>query len=289
MDPLARVFREINAMRFKTEIGNLTQIGFIAVPVRITLSAAGKKEPFFGAGWGWGSRTELKYLSARFKALGNSVNGIVVVTSNVFVVDLDPKPGKNPAGALRRAGVQMPADTVRARTPSGGEHFYFRMPAGISGTHASLFERNSGIDSRGTGGFVYAPPSVVPGYGEYAWINAPWEVKLADAPVALIEYLREIEKQLLPRVAANGRSIDSLSEKQKEILFERWQQARIEGEKDPRIECRDRSRYDFRLVAWAIACKVRKEEIWNICRGIGKFAERGFEYFESTYSRAMGT
>ena len=273
-------------MSLKTEIRNLTQIGFIAVPVRITLSAAGKKVPFFGAGWGWSSRTEPKYLSARFKALGNSVNGIVVVTSNVFVVDLDPKPGKDPAGALRRAGVQLPADTVRSRTPSGGEHFYFILPEGICGTHADLFEAKSGVDSRGSGGFVYAPPSVVPGYGSYQWINAPWSTRLLNAPDAIITHIRELESRPKATISYSPKAIAALSLPQHEILKERFEQAKAEGHKEPE-QGRDRSRADFRLVCWLVDCHVEKSEAWRICSSIGKFKECGVDYFERTFQAAL--
>lgn len=48
----------------------------------------------------------------------------------------------------------------------------------------------------------------------------------------------------------------------------------------------DRSAADFHLCCWAIEKGVSKAEVWAKCQNVGKFAERGESYFESTWSSA---
>ena len=48
----------------------------------------------------------------------------------------------------------------------------------------------------------------------------------------------------------------------------------------------DRSAADFHLCCWAIEKGVSKDEVWAKCQDVGKFAERGASYFETTWSRA---
>jgi hypothetical protein len=47
-----------------------------------------------------------------------------------------------------------------------------------------------------------------------------------------------------------------------------------------------RSAADFSLCCWAIEKGVAQADVWEKCQGIGKFAERGESYFESTWLRA---
>ena len=74
-----------------------------------------------------------------------------------FVIDIDPKKG----GAdewLLLATLHGEPETRRVRTPSGGTHLYFRWPAG--GGVRNNVNVWPGIDVRGEGGYVVAPPSV---------------------------------------------------------------------------------------------------------------------------------
>ena len=101
-----------------------------------------------------------------------------------FVLDVDDRAA---LGALERKYGSLPA-TRRARTPRGGQHFYFQGDARV-GNNVPV----DGIDIRGyartsdqLGGFVVAPPS--PGYG--------WEHEggLARAPRWLHGLLAEREQ-----------------------------------------------------------------------------------------------
>lgn len=76
------------------------------------------------------------------------------------VVDVDCKhgaPGAESLGRLARAGLVSGAGSL-VRTPSGGCHLYFDGTDQGNGAIAA-----HGIDFRGRGGYVVAPPSVVTG------------------------------------------------------------------------------------------------------------------------------
>src|SRR5262249_49884146 len=72
-------------------------------------------------------------------------------------------------------------DTLMSESPSGSRHRYYNYPKGIEiGNSTSGIA--PGIDVRGEGGMVIAPPSVR-GDGVYRWLN---DEPIADAPQWLI-------------------------------------------------------------------------------------------------------
>jgi Bifunctional DNA primase/polymerase, N-terminal len=78
--------------------------------------------------------------------------------SGIFVLDVDAHRGGDATLAeLERQFGMLPA-TVRVQTPQGGAHYYFVMPR--SGTVPCRSDVAPGIDVRGDGGYVLAPPSV---------------------------------------------------------------------------------------------------------------------------------
>jgi len=101
--------------------------------------------------------------------------------SGLVVVDIDV--GHGGAESLVRLeserGPLLP--TVEALTGGGGRHFYFAHPGGLVPNRAGIAP---GIDVRGDGGCVVAPPSVHASGRRYAWAagRAPDEVALAAMP-----------------------------------------------------------------------------------------------------------
>lgn len=108
--------------------------------------------------------------------------------SNIFAIDID---GVDAEGELRRLEADsgaLPA-TVEAIT-ARGRHVYFTMPD--TDVRNSAGKIAPGIDVRGTGGYVLAPPSLHPTGRRYAWsvdsantfAAAPgWLVAMAAAPL----------------------------------------------------------------------------------------------------------
>ncbi|GID26750.1 bifunctional DNA primase/polymerase [Paractinoplanes brasiliensis] len=92
------------------------------------------------------------------------------------VADVDSAEGWH--GLCHLLGGDLPAGP-RVRTGGGGWHFWFS-PMGY-GNRVRLLP---GLDWRGVGGYVVAPPSRHASGGEYRWVHRPSE-PLPDGPAAL--------------------------------------------------------------------------------------------------------
>ena len=108
--------------------------------------------------------------------------------SGFFVLDIDVK--KNAGGDISLAELErehgaLPV-TVEARSCSGGRHFYFRYPEEGIGCKIGV---RPGLDIRGEGGYIIAPPSVAEGKS-YEWVRPPDSAPFADAPEWLIRLVK---------------------------------------------------------------------------------------------------
>lgn len=110
-------------------------------------------------------------------------------TSGVVVVDIDPRHGGN--DSLDDLFVKHGAfpETAEVMTGGGGRHFYFKHPG--TPIRNSAGKLGAGIDIRGDGGYVLAPPSAHISGNQYEWeaSSEPEEVGLADMPKWLIDAL----------------------------------------------------------------------------------------------------
>lgn len=105
--------------------------------------------------------------------------------SGVVVLDVD-----GPEGSDQLTGRDMP------RTPyvatGKGWHYYFAHP----GFEVSNFARKlPGLDFRGDGGYVVAPPSIHPSGSTYAWALTPNQQPFAALPKWLLDVLTEKRQQ----------------------------------------------------------------------------------------------
>lgn len=135
------------------------------------------------------TRPTLADITEWYRRWPNANVGIVTgEISNLIVLDIDPKHGGDNALELlgRRFGA-LPR-TVEARTGGGGRHLYFAHPGGFIRNRAGLVQ---GIDLRGDGGYIVAPPSVHPSGESYVWISglSPAQIALAPLPRWLISPL----------------------------------------------------------------------------------------------------
>ncbi len=80
-----------------------------------------------------------------------------------FAVDIDPKHNGN----LWLDSVSLP-ETISQHTGSGGTHFLFSGPPDIPNSASKVAP---GVDIRGNGGYIVAPPSVHPNGNRYTWID----------------------------------------------------------------------------------------------------------------------
>jgi bifunctional DNA primase/polymerase-like protein/primase-like protein len=120
----------------------------------------------------------------------NANVGIVTGSiSSIVVLDIDPEHGgvKNLAAWEKQYG-SLP-HTVEVKTGGGGRHLYFKHPGGVVHNKAGIAP---GIDIRGDGGCVVAPPSTHSSGKHYTWAKGhePGEINIADCPAWLLGLIR---------------------------------------------------------------------------------------------------
>ena len=111
--------------------------------------------------------------------------------SNLIVIDedIDEDKGLDGVTSIRiweNVNGQLP-ETVTAITGRGGSHLYFFYDGNDIRNRAGLLE---GVDVRGEGGYVVAPPSIHPNGTEYAWEYDPEETPLAKITEKLKDFLQ---------------------------------------------------------------------------------------------------
>lgn len=111
--------------------------------------------------------------------------------SGLFVLDVDHKTGRTLEDALAQFPETLPEHVPTVRTGGGGLQYFFAFPKGrnlsISGGRLGL-----GIDTRGNGGYVVAPPSIHPHGTAYQWIDSDEVTTLPPTPAWIIT---QLEKQ----------------------------------------------------------------------------------------------
>jgi Bifunctional DNA primase/polymerase, N-terminal/AAA domain len=136
-------------------------------------------------------------------------HGVGIATGHgVFVLDVDISDGKAGDETLRALEDSYGplTDTVRVITGSGGAHIYYRYPEGTEIRNDAGRKLGPGLDIRGTGGQVVAPPTLHPSSGQqYAWEDGCGldDIEIAEAPDWLLELLTaqpDITPSVMPTV-----------------------------------------------------------------------------------------
>ncbi len=123
-------------------------------------------------------------------------HGVGVATgegSGIWVLDIDVadgKPGQESYQALVDEHGHLP-ETVVTITGTGGRHVYFQWDPERPITAGMATRLGPGLDIRGTGGQVLAPPTIHPNGQPYAWDRNrdPWATPVAEAPDWLYDVL----------------------------------------------------------------------------------------------------
>lgn len=106
--------------------------------------------------WSREATMDLKQIEVWWTRWPSAMIGIPTgARSGLFVVDIDVKSDVNGFHTMEKNGWTLPAEVVEVVTPSGGRHFYFT----FAGERNSASKIGPGIDTRGEGGFIIAPPS----------------------------------------------------------------------------------------------------------------------------------
>jgi len=148
------------------------------------------KSAKYSGGANWGATSDPVQVRRDFDKFKGALVGIATLESKLLVLDLDDKNGVNGvewlSAEIKKHG-EWP-DTVEALSPSGGWHVYFQYPDFDPKTCAGVVA--PGVDVRGHGGMIIAPPSVKPGgTNGYVWKNAPGVYEVAPAPQWLLDQL----------------------------------------------------------------------------------------------------
>lgn len=155
----------------------------------------GGKHPFLKR-WQEEATTDLDVITRQYRSRPRANVGLATGrASGFFVVDVDPDNGGNESLARLEAEHGDMPPTWYVETGSGGGHFYFNYPD-FEVTNATKALRAlgiEGIDIRGEGGQVVAPPSVS---GKGPYISSKLDV--VDAPGWLLDILRPKERPKAP-------------------------------------------------------------------------------------------
>src|SRR5574344_192971 len=100
--------------------------------------------------------------------------------SGIFVIDIDQHGDIDGSESLFEWESENGKlnETVCSTTGSGGTHYFYRCPAGVSIKSAAHVI--DGVDVRGDGGYIVAPPSTHPNGNRYEWDISPEDVEIAE-------------------------------------------------------------------------------------------------------------
>ncbi len=167
-------------------LGYAQKLGLRVIPLK-----PGTKEPLIND-WPNKATTDEGQIREWWKKWPNANIGIVTgrYRDGYFcVLDFDPRNGGN---WWDEVGEDVLPPTWVVHTPSGGRHFYYETDAPLR--NAKL---EAGVDLKGEGGYVVAPPSFLLDengelIGEYGWQigNMPKEMQKAKIPNWVLEKLQ---------------------------------------------------------------------------------------------------
>jgi len=103
--------------------------------------------------------------------------------SGIVVLDVDPRHGGEGSLALLEREIGPLPSTYTVRTGGGGLHLYFRIPEDWTGEVRSIPDLLPGLELKGDGAYVIAPPSLHPSGRLYEILS---DGDLAPAPLALL-------------------------------------------------------------------------------------------------------
>jgi hypothetical protein len=143
----------------------------------------------------WGATRDSEQIRKDFTRWPDANIGIPTGADNGFwVLETDTKTGHANLETDGRASLQALTDrhgplppTLQGASPTESDHRYFKNPKGLT-IRNSASKLAPGIDVRGEGGMVVAPPSVRDGVGVYRWIT---NIAPAEAPVWLLQLIQE--------------------------------------------------------------------------------------------------
>lgn len=145
-------------------------------------------------------------------ATGNKSSGLVVID-----LDVDKNKGIDGYDVLRdwqNKHGKLP-ETWQSITGRGGYHYFYK-DAIVHSNRVGLYE---GVDIRGEGGYIVAPPSVHPNGNIYEWEQGPEEYEIAQVDNIVNDFLkgekqrRDFEHKTnfkVPELIPEGKRVDTI-------------------------------------------------------------------------------
>jgi hypothetical protein len=167
-------------------------LGLAVFPARPDKKSSYKSAKY-SDGRKWGATSDPAEIRADFGRWLHSRIGLPTGTGNrIVVVEVDTVAGHGVDGAASLAQLEakhggLLPETRMACSPSGSIHRYFRHPGPGIKIKNTASELGKGIDVRGDGGMVIAPPSINPDGRRYRWLN---KLPIAPMPGWLVELTR---------------------------------------------------------------------------------------------------
>ena len=121
--------------------------------------------------------------------------------SNLVVIDIDPRHNGNEGLATLVSRYGPLPQTVTVKTGGGGTQLYFAHPGTGKIRNKAKLDKVDGVDVRGDGGYVVAPPSLHPSGNQYEWAGDTENV--ADLPEAWAKLLTA-EEPIAAEPVPNG-------------------------------------------------------------------------------------
>lgn len=120
--------------------------------------------------------------------------------SSLVVLDVDTRHGGGDSlRVLEYLSGETLSGTRTVQTGSGGWHYYYRHPGhGVPNSAGAL---GSGLDVRGDGGYVVAPPSLHASGSLYSWVDR--SVEISPLPVSLGSQVKPSKKARPPEAWGN--------------------------------------------------------------------------------------
>lgn len=160
--------------------------------------------------------------------------GVAIATGRgLVVVDIDVHKGGDDSYVDARRALGDVPDTVEVITGSGGRHIYLAAPEGVA-VRCSAGQLGPGLDVRGDGGYVVAPPSLHASGRRYQWelSGDPDDVAVAPMPEGWLARLTAPQ-----RGRALGTAAEVFGEGQRNVgLFSLARSLRAKGLDEEEVE-----------------------------------------------------
>ena len=164
-------------------IENYIRLGFALVPC----TPKGKRP--IESGWQNSKWTTMEdYYRWKQKNPDMNIGMVTGKASCVIAIDADGEEGIKHLEKISNGDLP---ETVKFSTPGGGIRLFYKYPNGIElktkvdrldGEHSEVCFMSDGKQT-------LLPPSIHPNGGRYEWINAPWDVEIAEMPKWMIDYM----------------------------------------------------------------------------------------------------